>query len=260
MRRAAVHVLAEADPRPRAQQVAPRLDDPVRAVRLEAAAALAGVPPDAVPSASRGALDRATAELVAALALNGDRPDAHLSLAALYARQGAPDRAEAELQRALSIDPAFAPAAVNLADLYRTQGRDAAAEAILRDAVARTPRDPSLRHALGLVLVREHRLPEAIEALGAAARLGPDQPRYGYVHAVALHDAGRRPEALRELADVLRHHPYDRDSLAAAVAFHREAGDLRSALSFAEQLAALDPEDPDALTIVNQLRDKPEHR
>jgi predicted CXXCH cytochrome family protein len=257
VRRAAVHALAEADPQTRARLVTPRLDDPVRTVRLEAAAALAGVSV-AVPVASRGALDRATAELVAALDLNGDRPEAQLSLAGLYARQGAPDRAEAALHRALAIDPAFAPAAVNLADLYRAQGgdRDGAAEAILRQAIARTPRDPSLRHTLGLVRVREHRLREAIDALGAAARLGPGDPRYGYVYAVALHDAGRQPDALRELARVLDRHPYDRESLAAAVAFHREAGDLGGALRLAERLAALDPEDLDAMSAVNRLRDQ----
>jgi len=254
VRRAAVHALADADPSTRAPLISPRLDDAVRAVRLEAAAAMAGVPPGAVPAASRDALDRATTELAAALALNGDRPEAHLSLAALDAKQGVADRAEVELKRALSIDPAFAPAAVNLADLYRPQGRDAAAESILRAALARSSQAPSLWHALGLVLVREHRLPEAIAALGAAARLGPDDPRYGYVYAVALHDAGRPRDALRELSRVLGRHPYDRDSLAAGVAFHRAAGDRRSALRCAEQLAALDPEDPEVMAAVTELR------
>jgi predicted CXXCH cytochrome family protein len=256
VRRAAVHALADADPRTRALLVAPRLDDAVRTVRLEAAAALAGVPPDALPSANRGALDRATAELVAALELNGDRPEAHLALAAMYAKQAAPDRAGAELERALSIEPGFVPAAVNLADLYRTQGRDAAAEPIVRRALARTPQAAALWHALGLVLVREGRTQEALEALGAAARLGPDVARHGYVYAVALHDAGRRQEALRELAGVLGRHPYDPDSLAAGVAFHREAGDLRGALRCAEQLAALDPEDPAVRSTVSELRDQ----
>jgi predicted CXXCH cytochrome family protein len=260
VRRAAVHALADADPRTRAQLVAPRLDDAVRAVRLEAAAALAGVPPDALPAASRAAEGRATAELAAALALNADRPEAHLSLAAMYAKQGAPDRAEAELQRARSIDPAFAPASVNLADLYRLQGRDPAAESVLREALTRTPRAPALWHALGLVLVRERRLSEAIDALGAAARLDPDDPRSGYVYAVALHDAGQRQQALHELSRVLGRHPYDRDSLAAGVAFHREVGDLRSALRCAEQLAAIDPQDPAATAAVNELRDQIAHR
>ena len=59
---------------------------------------------------------------------------------------------------------------------------------------------------------------------------------------------------LGELTRVLGRHPHDRDSLAAGVAFHREAGDLRSALRCAEQLAAIDPQDPAAIAAVNELR------
>jgi len=259
VRRAAVHALAYADPRVRATLVSPLLDDAVRVVRLEAAVTMAGVPQDLLPSPTRGALEKATAEFVATQELNGDRPEAHLGLATLYASQQGFERAEAELERALSIDPAFVPASVNLADLYRTVGRDAAAEPILRDALARTPENPSLLHALGLVLVRERRMLEALEALGAAARHGSDNPRHGYVYGVALHDAGRRQAALRELEGVVGHHPYERDSLAALVAYHREAGDLRKALTFAEQLAALDSQDPANQSVVNELRHQLAH-
>ena len=234
VRRAAVHALADLDPRPRADLVAPLLDDPVRAVRIDAATALAGTP---VHGAS---LERATAELVAAQQLGGDRPESHTTLATLYARQHHADRAEVELVRALAIDPAFAPAAINLADLYRALGRDAAGETVLREALAHVPGDAAMLHALGLVLVREHRTDDAIASLGAAARLGADNPRYGYVYAVALHDASRRDEALRELDTVVRRHPYDRDALSAQVAFLREAGRAAEADRAARQLEALE--------------------
>ena len=116
------------------------------------------------------------------------------------------------------------PALVNLADLYRVLGRDEAAEPLLRAALARSPQVPALHHALGLVLVRQRRMPDAIEALAAAARLGADEPRYGYVYAVALHDVGRRQEAVRVLERVLREHPGDHDARAALAAFVREGG------------------------------------
>jgi Flp pilus assembly protein TadD len=77
---------------------------------------------------------------------------------------------------------------------------------------------------------------------------------------VALHDAGRRPEALRALARVLDRHPYDRDSLAAAVALHREAGDRCAALRLVERLAALAPEDPEALAAVTERSGQLAHR
>ena len=100
--------------------------------------------------------------------------------------------------------------------------------------------NPALLHALGLVMVRQKRVREAIELLGAAARLAPGNPRYGYVYAVALNSDGRKSEALRTLEAVLARHRYDRDSLSAIVAFHREGGDLRNALRYRERLEALD--------------------
>ncbi|MDX2088608.1 MAG: cytochrome c3 family protein [Kofleriaceae bacterium] len=254
VRRAAVQALETADPRMRAAVVAPLLDDPVRAVRIEAASVLADVTPERLPSTWRASQARAVAELVAVQELNGDRPEAHLTLAALHVKQQAFERAEAELQHALAIDPGFVPAAVNLADLYRTLGRDADAEPTLRKALARAPQQPALLHALGLVLVRQNRTKEAIASLGAAARLGTDNPRNGYVYAVALHSAGRRAEATRELNGVLRLHPYDRDVLAALIAFHREAKQSREALGFAERLAALDPQDAAMTALVRELR------
>ncbi len=239
VRRAAVHALADADPRLRASLLAPLLEDAVRVVRIDAAAALAGVPRELLSPADGAALTHATAEFVAAELLNADRPEAHLALANLHARQQSFDLAEADLKRALAIDPAFVPAAVNLADLYRTMGRDEDAEPILRAALTHAPANPPLLHALGLVMVRQKRVRESIEILGAAARLAPDSPRYGYVYAVALYSDHRTQEAVRALEALLARHPYDRDSLSALVAFHREAGDVRNALRYAQRLEAL---------------------
>jgi len=91
------------------------------------------------------------------------------------------------------------------------------------------------------VLVREQRLPEALVQLAAAARRGPENPRFGYVYGVALYGAGRTREALAALAAVIARHPYDRDSLAALAAFARDRGDTRAAERWADRLAALDP-------------------
>ena len=217
VRAAAVRTLAEVEP----AALWRSLDDPVRAVRVAAATAMSGAIDGASPT-MHAAYERARSELLAMYQLGGDRPEAHVALAMVYANEHDLDRAETELHRALAIDPAFVPASVNLAELDRVRGRDDEAETCLRQALARVPGDPALQYALGLVLVRQQRMPEALEQLAAAAHDGTDDARRGYVYAVALHDTGDVRGARRELERVLRRHPDDRDSLAALAAYRRE--------------------------------------
>jgi tetratricopeptide (TPR) repeat protein len=248
VRRAAARVLADVDPADRAPLLAPLLADAVRSVRIEAVPGMAGLPSEALSPADRGAFERATGEFVAAQELNGDRPESHLNLANLAIQQRRFDAAEAELRSALAIDPAFAPAAVNLGDLFRMLGRDGEAEPVLRAALAHAPSNPAVLHALGLVMVRQKRARESLVWLAAAARLGADNPRYGYVYAVALHDAGQRRESERAIDDVLRRWPYDRDALSAQVVFHRDRGDLPGARRYLQRLQALEPPEAAAET------------
>jgi tetratricopeptide (TPR) repeat protein len=223
LRRAAVEVLSSSDPADRAEILGPALADPVRTVRIEAASATAGLPDDLFSPDQRLHRAAATDEFFAAQRLNADQPEAHLDLANLFARQGRHDRAEAELQHTLEVEPTFVPAAANLADLYRVEGRDADGERVLRAALERMPDDPALCHALGLALVRQRRLGDALPWLGRAAAHGQSEPRYGYVYAVALHDAGLRDESLRELKEVLRRRPDDRPCQEALASFSGEA-------------------------------------
>ncbi len=222
------------------------LSDPVRAVRIEAAEALAAVPADALPGDVAAALERAIAEYVAAQELNADRPEAHGNLASLFAGERRFADAKRELTTALSLDPSFVPAAVNLADLDRELGSEAEGERVLREAIVRTPNDASLQHALGLLLVRQGHGLEALEHLAAAARLNPANARFAYVYAVALKDAGRNGQALAVLEEDVVRHPYDCDALAALASFYRSAGNPGRAAPYAKRLAELGHACPDS--------------
>ena len=231
--------------------VAPLLRDPVRAVRLAAAQALAGGP---LAEGQRAEFDRVVAELVQSELVNADRPESHLNLANLYARLGRPADAESELRTALWLDPSFVPALVNLADLLRAQRRDADGERFLEQAIRAAPDHPEALHALALLRVRQNRLAEAVDLLRRAARARPDAPRFAYVYAVALHDSGRAGDAITVLEGAHRQRPADRDTLAALATYLGERGDLKRALAYAEKLAALDPADAGARTLVETLR------
>jgi tetratricopeptide (TPR) repeat protein len=256
VRRAASRALSRvvpACPARERESVVVVLNDPVRSVRIEAAEVVAGTPADSLRTGAGEALGRAIDEYVAAQELNADRPEAHLNLALLFVRHKQYGRATSELDNALSLDPAFAPAAVNLADLDRELGREDEGERILIEALRRSPGDASLEHALGLLLVRERREPEALPHLAAAAQLDPANARFAYVYAVALNGAGQTDKAIEVLEDDVRRHPYDRDSLTALAQFYINIGNQRRALAFANRLAQVDPDDPQVRQLLRKL-------
>jgi HEAT repeat protein len=88
VRLAAPRALPASPPRDIVQATAPLLGDPVRAVRIEAARALAGTGLLALTSEQQTAFVKATAELVAAESVDAERPEAHLNLGRLDLRRG----------------------------------------------------------------------------------------------------------------------------------------------------------------------------
>jgi tetratricopeptide (TPR) repeat protein len=162
------------------------LGDPLRAVRVEAARALAGTPATRLGEQSATRQRTATSELIQAELESAERPEAHVNLAALYINLGRPDRAEAELQTALRLEPNFVPALVDLADLYRLQRHDADAEPLLRRAVQQSPTLAEPAHALGLLLIRLGRRQEALPWLRKSVELAPTDARYAYVLGAAM--------------------------------------------------------------------------
>ncbi len=253
VRRAAARALEGTDPAIRLQLRPLLLGDPVRDVRQEAARALAGVARDRLTATQRAALDRGLAEYIAAQQFNADRPESHLNLALLsMALQQVAD-AEAALRKALEVDPRFVSAAVTLADLYRATARDAEGEQVLRAALQHDAQNAAARHALGLLLVRQQRTPEAMAELDAAARLAPESARYGYVYAVALHDRGQVTQARQVLARVLARHPYDRDALSAQIAYALEQRDWSQALAHARRFAELEPANVEIRRLIERL-------
>jgi predicted CXXCH cytochrome family protein len=187
------------------------LDDSMRSLRVLAGGALAGAPVESIPPKERAALDRALDEYVAVQRFNADQPSAWVNLGDVYGARGDALQAEESYRTALAMNPAWIPAYVNYADWLRRTDRDGDAEKILRTGIAYRPNDASLRHSLGLLLVRRKDMPSALAELGRAAALGPDNPRFAYVYAVALQSTGNRREALAVTELALQSAPGDRE-------------------------------------------------
>jgi predicted CXXCH cytochrome family protein len=253
MRIAALGLIEPFEAAVRAREAALLLADPVRGVRVEAARVLADVADDRLSADQRRSRKKATSEYVESLRLDADWPAANASLGNLRLRQGRPEEAIAAYGRALALDPRFAGAYVNLADAYRQQKRESESEKVLRRGLMLSPRAPDLHHALGLLLVRKGDKGEAIKELGVAAKLAPDNARYGFVYAVGLHSAGKRGEALSALRSAEARHPYDLEILSALVSIIREMGKPRDALPYARKIAEVLPDEPGVKQLIAEL-------
>ena len=219
----------------------PLLRDPVRSVRIEAARLLAAIPTGELTDDKRRLLEQGVKEYVDSQMAMAERPEAQMNLGNLYEARGDQDKATAAYREAMVLDARFVPAYVNLAELSRNRGSEGEAEQVLREGLAATGGSADLHHVLGLALVRQDRLAEALTELEQAARLSPENPRYVYVYAVGLNTVGRTKEALMVLQGAHNAHPVNTDILSALVAFHRDAGNSAQAARYAQKLQARAP-------------------
>ncbi|HSF17891.1 MAG TPA: tetratricopeptide repeat protein [Vicinamibacteria bacterium] len=240
-------------PEERHQFVVPLLRDPVRAVRTEAARLLASVPRELFTPQQTAALEEGITEFRDAQLRNADWPESHLNLGNLHLAQGERLQARRAFETAIRVDPDFAGAYVNLADLFRVEGMDDEGEALLRQALERLPDEPALHHALGLTLVRQRRTQEALPELARAAALQPGEPRYSYVHGVALQSTGDLQGAAAVFTVAIERHPYDRDLLLALAHVHRELENWSTAVDYARRLTEVDTENPEARRFLAEL-------
>jgi len=243
----AIEALEFLAPDQRWNDLAPLLDDKVKAVRLAATASLLGTQ----QTTKKARLQANIAEYMASLQVNADRPNGQLQLARAYTALGRHEQADKAYQQALILEPLNAVAINNRADSFRAQGLHQRALELLVAGNKTVPNTPLLLHSLGLAQVRSGQ--PALDSLRQAANLAPDNSRYSYIYAIALNGEGKTKQALEVLNRVLVNSPNDRDILIALVTINRDRGDLRQARSFARRLADTFPYDNAAKRLLNSL-------
>ena len=254
VRATAVGGLDRLPPSRKVPLLAPLLQDPVRAVRVEAARVLATVPADLFEPAQRQAFEAALKEFMQAQMAAVDMPWAHLNRAFVQAGLGEVKLAEQSYLTALRLDPGFLPARINLANLYNRMGRNEDAEREFREAIKRAPEEGDLYYSLGLLLAEEGRLDASAEALGKAAALLPDRARVHYNLGLVLQKLGRPDEAGSALSEAHRLSPRDPQAIYALALLYMNEGRWERALPYAEKLSELSPSDPNARELVRRIQ------
>lgn len=176
VRIAALQALHAAPASDRPSLGASLLNDPVRAVRVQAALTFVDSR-DLLPLEAARAYNDAADEYRDSLLATASRPESMTVLADFEHRMGDNRQAIEYLEHAIRLDPNLAVA----------------------------------RHSYGLALVREQRYDDALGELERAYALEPGNPRFAYVYAVALHSLGLVDDALTVLDAARREFPDDTD-------------------------------------------------
>ena len=236
IRLTAVRTFAGQSPEHLAGSLGPLLFDPVRGVRIAAAAALANVGRELLKPHERPALEKELAEYIAATERSLDFAASGMNLANLYAGQGELELAERYYRMALDVDDLFFPAKQNLAILLSRQGNDEEAEGLLREILAEYPEQHDTAYSLALLLVGVGKADEGLEYLGRSAAAMPDRARVQYNYGLLLAQLMRDEEAEAALRSALGLEPENFDYLYAMADFLYRRDRFAEALELAERI------------------------
>ena len=217
------------------------LEDPIKSVRIQAAYLLSEIATDNMTAFDRAVLDKTLTEYRDVQLFNADQPAALVNLGVLYTRQEKFKEAEKAYSNAISKEPSFVYAYVNLADLYRQMGDDPAGEQVLREGLKSNPKSAELYHTYGLLLTRQKKREEAVEAFERAVDLQPDNIQMRYYLGLAILQTGEYQKALKILDEAHRLAPADTEILYALATINRDHKNYPAALRYVQRLRELDP-------------------
>ena len=241
MRLTAVDVIAPQTPEEHVAHLGPMLFDNARAVRIRAAARLAGVGREYFRAYQREALDSELAEYVAATERNLDFAASGMNLANLYSSQGDAESAERYYRLALEVVDLFFPAKMNLAVIVSQRGDNEEAEQLLLEVLADYPEQHDAAYSLALVLVGLNRVDEGLVYLAQAARGMPQRSRVQYNYGLLLAQLRRDDEAEAALRDALALEPTSFDYLYALIDFYYKRERFNEALALADRMIEAHP-------------------
>lgn len=251
LRYTAIRSLEYFDADTRLARIAPKLYDPVKAVRMEAAILLSVLPRERLRPDDREAFRTALAEYRDAMRYNADFAPQRYNLGNLALHEGNAAAAAADYEKAIAIDARFYPAKVNLASLYNKQGRNRDAERLLKETLAENPDLHEVAYSLGLLLAEMGDYREAERCLGAAAA-GLRYGRAHYNHGQVLLLLKEPARAEQAFVQALALSPQDPQAFAALAGLYRRAGQADKARALAERIIKEAPDNAAAVQLLRQ--------
>jgi tetratricopeptide (TPR) repeat protein len=223
---------------------APLLGDPIRLVRTEAARVLATIPSESLRGSQRQQLQNALAEYERGLMVSNDRAASHMTLGIVHESRGEDDQAIEAYKAAIHVEPRVTGPRTNLAAVYdrraeEIHGRVRQAEMLgNRKAADRAIREMTEYRKETARLRREE-----LDCLARDAALVPDNAAIQYRYGMLLYLHRQMDEAEAALRKAVELEPNTPQSLLGLVLFYQQIDQFDQALTLAERLVALRPED-----------------
>ena len=208
--------------------------DPSRIVRIKAAMALAGLPPEKIENPKQcAALEKAADEFNSAMNARADDWASYANLgdfclqrgdfagavknyeiarrleprmidvlmneSVAYSNMQENRRAEQCLRQALQADTDNAAANFNLGLLLAEEGKTNEAEQALRKSVKSNPQSAAANYNLAVVLAKQNNINEAIARCRKACEIQPDEGKYHHALALYLYRQGDAEGAIQVL-------------------------------------------------------------
>jgi tetratricopeptide (TPR) repeat protein len=199
LRHTALSLLDRVDQETALQLIAPKLYDPVKAVRQLAAMKLATLPLEKIREHDRPVFRESLAEYRTAMEYNSDFAPQRYNLGNLERDLGDREKAIRHFTEAIAIDDQFFPAKVNLAMEYNKIAKNEDAERLLREVLAARPEMYEVAYSLGLLLSEMEKLEDASHFLTMAADGMPGYSRARYNQGLALLKQKRWQEGAESL-------------------------------------------------------------
>ena len=253
IREAAVRSLPNNNPQALRTALQPVLNDPVKAVRIQAAFRLSAFPRRQIEAKYQKAFDKALREYKEAMLYMGDFAASRHNLGILYSNLGQTDNAISNYEEALRIDNLFYPARINLALLYNQKGENDKAEEMLRETLKAEPDFGEGYYYIGLLKAEKKEYNEALKYLLEAARRMPEYIRINYNIALLYQQMGKFGETEKYLQKCLAAEPDNYDYLYAAATFYLNRHDREKARHYATLLKEKYPGNPAGNNILQAM-------
>jgi len=223
--------------------ISPLLDDPIKAVRMQAAYRLSTFRKETFNEIQHRLFLKALEEYRNAQEYVADFPSGRYNLGNFYAKMKNLPKAEENYREAIRIDDLFYPAKANLVLIYYQEGKTDSVVKLCQDMITKNPESSDGYYYLALLYGEQKRYTEAIGLLVTASTRARSNTRILYNLGLLYQMTGQNEKCEATLVKGLKTDPCNFELLYALYAFHMNRNEHEKARPYMERMMICFPDE-----------------